>query len=404
MGDRMLESQHLGLGLTAAAAAAATTYLLLAFSHATPMTTTTTTAATPRPALDPRKTARSPKWTVLPALSAPDAVPYPPDALPGGRDVATAYGNLRVYEFGPEDAAERVLLLHGIGTPCLALGGVAAEFVARGWRVMTFDFFGRGYSDAPLDIPHDARLYTTQILLALASSPLPGWTGNDAFHLLGYSLGGAVAAAFASSHPHLVRSLTLVAPGGLVRSAAHVGWRSRLLYTSGWVPDCVRRWFVTRRIAPADPKSGGDVPEKETVDDDEAGTAEWDELKLVGGRRIGEVVRWQMETHPGYVRSYMSTIRHAPIYDRGGEEWRVLGEALSARRAGAAPGLRKGRVLFVLGERDDIVVLGETVWDAETVLGEDAVEVVVLKGGHEVAITKGKEIVGAVVAAWENGG
>ncbi|KAK2025401.1 alpha/beta-hydrolase, partial [Colletotrichum zoysiae] len=368
----------------------------------------TPTTPTPRPALDPRKTARSPKWTVLPALSASarDALPYPPDALPGARDVATAYGNLRVYEFGPEDAPERVLLLHGIGTPCLALGGVAAEFVARGWRVMTFDFFGRGYSDAPLDIPHDARLYTTQLLLALASSPLPGWTGNDAFHLLGYSLGGAIAAAFASSHPHLVRSLTLVAPGGLVRSAAHVGWRSRLLYDSDWVPETVRRWFVARRIAPADPVSGGDVPEKETVDDDGGGSAEWDELRLVGGRRIGEVVRWQMETHPGYVRSYMSTIRHAPIYDRGGEEWRVLGEALSARRAagGAAPGLRKGRVLFVLGERDDIVVPGETVWDAEAVLGEDAVEVVVLKGGHEVAITKGREIVGAVVAAWENDG
>ncbi|KAK1969586.1 alpha/beta-hydrolase [Colletotrichum sublineola] len=406
MKDRILESQHLGLGGLAAAAAAAaaaatTTYLLLTSSHATPTTT-------PRPALDPRKTARSPKWTVLPALSnsapARDALPYPPDALPGGRDVVTAYGNLRVYEFGPEAASERVLLLHGIGTPCLALGSVAAEFAARGWRVMTFDFFGRGYSDAPLDIPHDARLYTTQVLLALASSPLPGWTGNDAFHLLGYSLGGAIAAAFASSHPHLLRSLTLVAPGGLVRSAAHVGWRSRLLYNSEWIPEGVRRWFVARRIAPADPKSGGDVPEKETVDDDEDGTAEWDELRLAGGRRIGEVVRWQMEAHQGYVRSYMSTIRHAPIYDRGGEEWRVLGEALSARRTGTAPGLRKGRVLFVLGERDDIVVPGETVWDAETVLGEDAVEVVVLKGGHEVAITKGKEIVGAVVAAWENNG
>ncbi|KAK2061823.1 alpha/beta-hydrolase [Colletotrichum caudatum] len=345
MRDRILESQHLGLGLAAAAAAAAaatTTYLVLACSSSSSSSSShATPTPNPRPALDPRKTARSPKWTVLPALSASarDALPYPPDALPGARDVATAYGNLRVYEFGPEDAPERVLLLHGIGTPCLALGGVAAEFVARGWRVMTFDFFGRGYSDAPLDIPHDARLYTTQLLLALASSPLPGWTGNDAFHLLGYSLGGAVAAAFASSHPHLVRSLTLVAPGGLVRSAAHVGWRSRLLYNSDWVPETVRRWFVARRIAPADPKSGGDVPEKETVDDDDGGvgggSAEWDELRLVGGRRIGEVVRWQMETHPGYVRSYMSTIRHAPIYDRGGEEWGVLG---AARRPGCGRG------------------------------------------------------------------
>ncbi|KAK6226399.1 alpha beta hydrolase family [Colletotrichum tabaci] len=411
MRDRILESQHLGLGLAAAAAAAAaaTAYLLLTSPHtASPMSpfaaAAAAAAAAPRPANDRRKTAPSPKWTVLPALStlARDELPYPPDALPGARDVATAYGNLRVYEFGPEDAEERVLLLHGIGTPCLALGGVAEEFVERGWRVMTFDFFGRGYSDAPLDIPHDARLYTTQVLLALASSALPGWTGNDAFHLLGYSLGGAIAAAFASSHPHLVKSLTLVAPGGLVRSAAHVGWRSRLLYSAAWIPEPVRRWLVARRITPADPGTGGDVPEKETVDDDDDDmAAEWDDLRLVGGRRIGEVVRWQAQTHPGYVKSYMSTIRHAPLYDRGGEEWRDLAEALQARRSGAEPGLRKGRVLFVLGDRDDIVVPGETVWDAEAVLGEDAVEVVVLKGGHEIAITKGRDIVGAVVSAWQ---
>ncbi|KAK1528326.1 hypothetical protein CPAR01_12884 [Colletotrichum paranaense] len=421
MRDGLLERHlpQIGLGLGLGAAAAATLLVLVS------RTTTTAAAAAspsyasalpaPRPARDSRKTARSPKWTTTRDPGCDERLPYPPDVFPGARDVTTAYGNLRVYEFGPEAAEERVLLLHGIGTPCLALGGIAGEFVERGWRVMTFDFFGRGYSDAPLDLPHDARLYTTQILLALASSPSPGWTGNDAFHLLGYSLGGAVAAAFSSTHPHLVRSLSLVAPGGLVRSGAHVGWRSRVLYNAGWIPEWVRRWVVGRRLRPVKVGGGavGDVPEKETVDDDEAEEKkeEWDELRLVGGGRIGEVVGWQLARHPGFVTSYMSTIRHAPIYDRGDEEWRVLAEVLEARRSSCGdgggrgwssePGLRKGRVLFLLGEDDDIVVLGETVWDAERVLGEDAVEVVVLGGGHEIAITKGREIVGAVVAAWE---
>ncbi|KAK1506055.1 hypothetical protein CTAM01_03390 [Colletotrichum tamarilloi] len=419
MRDGLLERHlpQIGLGLGLGAAAAATLLVLVS-------RTTTAAAASPsyasalpapRPARDSRKTARSPKWTTTRDPGCDERLPYPPDVFPGARDVTTAYGNLRVYEFGPEAAEERVLLLHGIGTPCLALGGIAGEFVERGWRVMTFDFFGRGYSDAPLDLPHDARLYATQILLALASSPSPGWTGNDAFHLLGYSLGGAVAAAFSSTHPHLVRSLSLVAPGGLVRSGAHVGWRSRVLYNAGWIPEWVRRWVVGRRLRPVKVGGGvvGDVPEKETVDDDaaEEKKEEWDELRLVGGGRIGEVVGWQLARHPGFVTSYMSTIRHAPIYDRGDEEWRVLAEVLEARRSSCGdgggrgwssePGLRKGRVLFLLGEDDDIVVLGETVWDAERVLGEDAVEVVVLGGGHEIAITKGREIVGAVVAAWE---
>ncbi|KAF6839212.1 Lipase 1-like protein 1 [Colletotrichum plurivorum] len=393
--DRLLETHlpRIGLGLAACAAVASTAYLFLPRSG----------PVAPIPGKDRRKTAPSPKWTVLPTLStlARDALPYPPDALPGGRDVDTPYGNLRVYEWGPEDG-ERVLLLHGIGTPCVALGGVAREFEGRGWRVMTFDFFGRGYSDAPTDLPYDSRLYATQILLALASSPLRGWTGNDAFHLLGYSLGGAVAAAFASSHPHLLKSLTLVAPGGLIRSAAHVDWRSRLLYNCTALPESWRRWVVRRRLAPSRTTGRGDVPEAEAVDDAEVG---WDDLRLPGAGTIGAVVGWQLAKHPGYVRSYMSTIANAPIYDRGDEEWKVLGDVLEARRAedeAGLPGLRKGQVLFVLGERDEIVVPGETVWDARRVLGEDAVEVLVLKAGHEVAVTKGREIVEEVVARWES--
>lgn len=48
-------------------------------------------------------------------------LPYPPNALPGARDVATPYGDLRIYEWGPEDG-RKVLMVHGISTPCVALG------------------------------------------------------------------------------------------------------------------------------------------------------------------------------------------------------------------------------------------------------------------------------------------
>jgi hypothetical protein len=57
--------------------------------------------------------------------------------MPGARDVDTEYGSVRVYEWGPE-AGEKALLLHGIGTPCLALGGMAKRLVERGCRVMLF--------------------------------------------------------------------------------------------------------------------------------------------------------------------------------------------------------------------------------------------------------------------------
>lgn len=82
----------------------------------------------------------SPRTTLLPQLSAAeqDNLPYPPDGLlPGARDVDSPYGSVRVYEWGPEDGP-KVLLVHGISTPCIALAAVAEELVKSGRRVMLF--------------------------------------------------------------------------------------------------------------------------------------------------------------------------------------------------------------------------------------------------------------------------
>lgn len=57
-------------------------------------------------------------------------LPYPPDVLPGARDVETPYGSIRVYEWGPEDG-ERVLFVHGISTPVVALGDLYRKWLRR---------------------------------------------------------------------------------------------------------------------------------------------------------------------------------------------------------------------------------------------------------------------------------
>lgn len=82
----------------------------------------------------------SPRSTVLPGISESEnrQLPLPADALPGARDVASPYGSIRVYEWGPEDGP-KVLFVHGITTPCISLGGVAHALVDRGCRVMLFD-------------------------------------------------------------------------------------------------------------------------------------------------------------------------------------------------------------------------------------------------------------------------
>ena len=87
----------------------------------------------------------SPLRTQIPNLTPTQIaeLPYPPEgALPGGRDVETAYGSIRVYEWGPE-TGEKVLFVHGISTPCIALGDLGWELVRKGYRVMLFGEFCR---------------------------------------------------------------------------------------------------------------------------------------------------------------------------------------------------------------------------------------------------------------------
>lgn len=73
------------------------------------------------------------------ALSKDGELPLLPlDVLPGARDVSTPYGSIRVYEWGPEDG-HKVLLVHGISTPSVSLGGLAHSLVDRGCRVMLYD-------------------------------------------------------------------------------------------------------------------------------------------------------------------------------------------------------------------------------------------------------------------------
>jgi hypothetical protein len=84
----------------------------------------------------------SPRTRLLSSLSDEEnrKLPLPNDVLPGARDVASPYGSIRVYEWGREDGP-KVLLVHGITTPCIALGGVAHALVDRGCRVMLFDLY-----------------------------------------------------------------------------------------------------------------------------------------------------------------------------------------------------------------------------------------------------------------------
>ncbi|KAI9924581.1 hypothetical protein ASPWEDRAFT_109943 [Aspergillus wentii DTO 134E9] len=352
-----------------------------------------------------------PEGIVLPSprnkvLSLSDAekreLPLPTDVLPGARDVSTPYGSIRVYEWGPEDGP-KVLFVHGITTPCIALGGVAHDLVDKGCRVILFDLFGRGYSDCPSDIPQDDRLFASQIFLALSSSPV-SWTGagSGKFSLVGYSLGGGIAAAFASYFPHLISSLVMLAPAGLIRES-QISFQSRLLYSRGLVPEKVLGFLVGRRL-----RAGPLVTPKPKDHKLNAADALTEELSTQGAPvevlsrayphvTILNAVQWQVNNHAGFVHAFMSSMRYGPILrERQWDTWTRLGKFLASQKSlpveeQKQKGLPSDKVFILCGNNDSIIVKEELAPDATSALDEN-VQLRYYDAGHEFPSTKCKEV------------
>ncbi|KAL8396451.1 hypothetical protein RB594_008790 [Gaeumannomyces avenae] len=318
-----------------------------------------------------------PLKTALPGLAKDEVerLDYRPDAFPGARDVVTPYGSMRVYEWGPEQG-RKVLFIHGISTSCQTLTKLAHGLVARGCRVLLFDLWGRGFSDGVGDLPHDARLYVSQALCALASSPL-AWTGDDGFDLAGYSLGGGIAVHFAAAFPRPVRSLTLLAPAGMIRPESF-GAVTRWVFTAGLVPERLLAALTRRKLQQPIANSAvrgqkaaqqqqqqqqrngrhptiGDTKESKHVTNPvELATSEMqhpaaaDEPAERLERRVMRYVRWMLENHGGFVPAFMSTIRAAPLMGQDEAYGRLGG-------GGGAGGRRAGTTLVVLGGEDEII-------------------------------------------------
>lgn len=341
-------------------------------------------------------------------------IPYPPHALPGGRDVDTPYGNVRAYEWGPENG-RRVMFVHGISTPCIALAKLAKLLVRKGYRVLLWDLPGRGYSDCPDPEVHrqDITLLSSQMLAVLASSPLNWMAG---FALIGYSLGGGVSAAFTSHYPEIVDSLILIAPGGLLRPA-RLSLSSRLLY-SGILPHRMVQYFVGKRLRLGG--SNGSKPmaklrhpvkidvtsavAEEIPDEIDPHAPGQDSVSPIFEDRPSispaTAVQWQLDTHPGFIPAFVSSIKYAPIHD-GWERWRLIGKRCDAQRSSSEArcemkGLKEGKVLLLLGDADVIITPEETAEDASLALGKDNVHVMKLKGGHDLPITNNVGCVDAI--------
>lgn len=338
--------------------------------------------------------------------------PYPPDSLPGGRDIPTPYGSIRAYEWGPANG-RKVLFIHGISNPSIALAELAQTLVdIRGCRVLLFDLFGRGWSDAPASCAQDSRLWTTQVSLVLGSSELDWWRGG--FTVAGYSLGGGIAADFASWFPAAVEGLVLLAPAGLLREE-RVGWWSRAVY-GGWLPRGLVEGIVRRRLRGDSPPPQEQKEKKKKIDLVQSAEAEApyesreeDGAVLFPDRprfSVADTAIWQVDAHPGFVPSFISSIQNSPI---NGQQyrWRLIGSRLDRQRLklddqdSRREGMQEGKVLLLLGKEDSIILADEIAADAAEALGRSNLKVEVLDGGHDFPIVRAKDCARIIGEFWD---
>jgi pimeloyl-ACP methyl ester carboxylesterase len=110
------------------------------------------------------------------------------------------------YELAGPANAPVVVLAAGFSVPYYIWDPTFKELAAAGFRVLRYDYYGRGYSDRPA-IPFDDAMYVRQLdqLLTAVHITAP-------VDLIGISFGGSFITSFADKYPDRVRALVYFDP------------------------------------------------------------------------------------------------------------------------------------------------------------------------------------------------
>lgn len=126
----------------------------------------------------------------------------------GGAFITLAEG-ITHYERGGNESAPVTVLVHGFSVPSFIYDPTFRFLVEAGQQPLRYDLFGRGFSDRP-DQPYKLDLFINQLTGLLDALRL-----TQPVNLIGLSMGGPIASAFALRHRERVRRLVLIDPAGV---------------------------------------------------------------------------------------------------------------------------------------------------------------------------------------------
>ena len=150
------------------------------------------------------------------------------------QDRTLQIGKIKTRYWAAGDHGATVILLHGIG--CHVEDWLPNfEVLAARYRVFALDLPGHGRTDKPADAPYGIVYLAEFVRDFMATLHI------ERAHVVGHSMGGAVATRLTLLHPELVDRLVLIAPAGLGRNI-HLSLRlasvpllgERLLRPSRW--------------------------------------------------------------------------------------------------------------------------------------------------------------------------
>jgi pimeloyl-ACP methyl ester carboxylesterase len=122
-----------------------------------------------------------------------------------GQFVSLADGQTHYEEAGP-DTGRVVVLAAGFSVPGYIWDSLYFRLADRGFRVIRYDYYGRGWSDRPR-VTYNQALFVRQLDALLDSLKV-----TQPFDLAGLSFGGTVVTSYVAAHPDRVRTLTYVDP------------------------------------------------------------------------------------------------------------------------------------------------------------------------------------------------
>lgn len=125
-----------------------------------------------------------------------------------GEYVTLSHGRTRYSVAGPEDGPP-VVLVPGATLPYMVWDPIMQPLAEAGYRVVSFDLYGRGYSDRP-NLAYTQELFAQQIFELADALSLEG-----KINLVGLAFGAVICLAMANDHPARIQSLSLIAPDGL---------------------------------------------------------------------------------------------------------------------------------------------------------------------------------------------